>query len=79
MKESQSHCHNETRKLLEENSAVYLYYLGLYNGLLDLTTKVPAGKEKISKLEVITIKNFYASRNTIRSHYCTMYLTHGHN
>lgn len=78
---TESCCHrpNETRKHCKENRADYLYYLELYNGFLDLTTKVPAGREKISKLEVLTIKNFSVSRNAIRNHYCTVYLTPGHN
>ena len=53
---------SKTIKLLEKNSDI-----GFGNGFLDLTPKAEAIKGKIHKLDLMKIKNFSASKNTIKS------------
>ena len=50
----------KTIKLLGEHIEVNIYNLGLWNGVLDITSKSWASKEKkTDKLNLIKIKNFF--------------------
>ena len=40
-------------KLLEENTGMYIYDLGLDQGFFNRTTKTPATKDEIDKLNII--------------------------
>jgi len=55
------HTRTKTIQLLEENIRVYIHDLGFGNGFLDMTTKA-----KIDKFDFIKIKNFCASKDTIK-------------
>ena len=50
---------------LEENIGVHFCDLGLGNGLLHMTLKAMDKKEK-DKLDFVKIRNFYASKDTIK-------------
>ena len=57
----------KTIKVLEEeNLGINFCDLGLDNGFRDMTPKAQTTKEKISKLDFIKIKNFCASKDTIK-------------
>ena len=56
----------KTIKLIEENIGVNLYTFGLGNGVIDVTPKAQATKEKIDKLDFIKIQNFCAANDTIK-------------
>lgn len=53
-------------KLLEENTEVSLCDLTLDNGFLDVTPKAQATKEIIDKQDMIKIKSYCASKDTIK-------------
>ena len=53
-------------KLLEKNIRVKFAGLGFGNRFLDMTPKAQTTNEKITKLDFIKIKHFYASKNTIK-------------
>ena len=55
----------KTVKLLEENIGIHLDF-GLGNDFLDTTPKAQANKQKINKIYLIKIKNFCASKDTIK-------------
>lgn len=56
----------ESTRLVEENIGVYLHELRLDNSFLDMTPKPEATKEKLDKLDVIKLKNSFASKDTIK-------------
>ena len=53
-------------KTLRRNIWVYLYGLEFCNGFLDMIVKTKATKEKINEFDFFKIKNFCASKDTIR-------------
>ena len=54
----------KTMKCLEKNTSINFCDLGLGNDFLDITPKAQANK--IDKLDFITVKNFCASKDTIK-------------
>lgn len=54
-------------KFLEGNISVNLCALGSDNCFLGMTPKAKATKENIDKLEFIKMKNFYASKDTLKT------------
>ena len=55
----------KTTKLLDKNTVSIFHDLELGNGFLDIP-KAHVTKENIDKLDLINIRNFYASKDTIK-------------
>lgn len=56
----------KTIKLFEENTRIYLNYLGLGNNFLGISPKAQVTKERSSKLDSIKMKKFVLSKTLSR-------------
>ena len=45
---------------------LYIHYLGLGNGILEMTPEAQATKEKTHKLDFMEIRKFCASKDTVK-------------
>ena len=57
---------HKTVKLSEENTGDNILHIRFGNDFLDMTRKAQATKEYIDELDFIKIKNFCASKDTIK-------------